>query len=84
MFVDSIEALLTACYERQLQSLVVEGGCDTLQRFIDRGIWDEIRVETGSVTSSEGTRSPVIPPQLKQHRVEHYGDNTVTYYLNQQ
>lgn len=84
MFVDSIEALLTACYERQLQSLVVEGGCDTLQRFIDRGIWDEIRVETGSVTSSEGTRSPVIPPQLKQHRVEHNGDNTVTYYLNQQ
>ena len=56
-FLPSIDSLLAACRERQLQSLIVEGGRQTLQSFLDRGLWDEIRVETAQ-HSTPNTQHP--------------------------
>ena len=58
------EEVLTTCRERQLQSLIVEGGCRTLQWFLDQGMWDEIRVETSPKTVSVGTKAPELPASL--------------------
>ncbi|MCR5131264.1 MAG: bifunctional diaminohydroxyphosphoribosylaminopyrimidine deaminase/5-amino-6-(5-phosphoribosylamino)uracil reductase RibD [Prevotella sp.] len=80
IFVDSIDSLLAICYERQLQSLIVEGGRQTLQSFLDRGLWDEIRVETGCVDCQEGTRSPLLPSGLKPSATETYDNNTIAHY----
>lgn len=38
--------LMQALYERQIMSVLVEGGRTTLQRFIDEGFWDEVFVIT--------------------------------------
>ena len=46
IWVNSFEELFRECREQQLQSLIVEGGRETLQSFIDQDLWDEIRVET--------------------------------------
>lgn len=43
-----LEAYLGDLYRQGITSLLVEGGADTLQRFIDSGLWDEARVEVGS------------------------------------
>ena len=67
LFVKSIEEALQACYERQLQSLIVEGGGSTLQSFLDAGLWDEIRIETAPELSvGGGTPAPthLIPPSF--------------------
>ena len=56
----SLEALLTDLYERGLQTLLVEGGAQTLQSFIDADMWDEARVETAPMVLSEGIRAPHV------------------------
>ena len=63
--VENIEALLAKCKEEQLQSLVVEGGGETLRSFIHRGLWDEIRVETAPIATGGGTAAPTLPAEAR-------------------
>ncbi len=44
----------------EIQSLFVEGGKQTLQAFIDSGLWDEARVFIGDVYFKEGLAAPSI------------------------
>ena len=55
--------LMNELYNRQVQSLLVEGGAKTLQSFIDAGLWDEIRIETAPVKVAEGTKAPALPAE---------------------
>lgn len=43
---------------RNIQSLIVEGGSQTLQSFIDMGLWDEVFVITGKKKFVHGTKAP--------------------------
>lgn len=55
---------LESLHSHQIQSLIVEGGARTLQSFLDKGLWDELRVETNfDMTVSDGTRAPLIPAE---------------------
>ena len=57
----NLELLLEKLYERNLQSLIVEGGSRLLSSFIQSGIWDEMRVETAStLTIPNGVPAPQI------------------------
>ena len=56
----SLPSLLTELYNHGVQTLLVEGGAQTLQSFIDSGIWDEARIETAPFTLSDGIRAPKI------------------------
>jgi len=60
LFASSIDDLLGKLYERGIQSLLVEGGQQVLQSFIDRGLWDEAYVETGDVVVNDGVKGPVV------------------------
>ena len=51
-------------YERQIQSLIVEGGAHVLQQFIDEGLWDEARIFVGSPQFSEGLKAPQLRGNL--------------------
>ncbi|MBO5602306.1 MAG: bifunctional diaminohydroxyphosphoribosylaminopyrimidine deaminase/5-amino-6-(5-phosphoribosylamino)uracil reductase RibD [Prevotella sp.] len=76
----SIDQLLNDCYERQQQSLIVEGGRQTLQSFIDRGLWDEIRIETAPLMTEEGTNAPLLPTDVSLEKEEQYGDRVIRRY----
>lgn len=53
---------LESLYAHHVQSLIVEGGAETLRSFLVQGLWDEIRVETNTLmTVTDGTRAPQIP-----------------------
>lgn len=53
---------LESLHAHQIQSLIVEGGAKTLQSFLDKDLWDELRVETNlGLTVSDGTHAPQIP-----------------------
>ncbi|MEM7163661.1 MAG: bifunctional diaminohydroxyphosphoribosylaminopyrimidine deaminase/5-amino-6-(5-phosphoribosylamino)uracil reductase RibD [Bacteroidota bacterium] len=55
-----IEDIITDLYQRNIQSLFVEGGSKLLQSFIDKGLWDEARVFESEKLFSSGVKSPII------------------------
>jgi diaminohydroxyphosphoribosylaminopyrimidine deaminase/5-amino-6-(5-phosphoribosylamino)uracil reductase len=47
-------------YRYQIQSVIIEGGRQTLQTFIDANLWDEVRVFKGNALLREGTKAPEL------------------------
>lgn len=56
-------------YQHQIQSLLVEGGKQLLESFINNGLWDEIYIEQAPVRLYEGTPAPQIPSGLTETSV---------------
>jgi len=52
--------------KHQIQSVIIEGGSQTLQTFIDENIWDEARVFVGRSKFKEGVKAPVFSKVLKE------------------
>ena len=55
---DIIPQILEILYQHDIQSLIVEGGKHTLDRFIYSGLWDEARVFKTKAVFNKGTRAP--------------------------
>ncbi|WP_370390865.1 bifunctional diaminohydroxyphosphoribosylaminopyrimidine deaminase/5-amino-6-(5-phosphoribosylamino)uracil reductase RibD [uncultured Winogradskyella sp.] len=55
-------------FKRNVNSLIVEGGTQTLQSFIDTGLWDEARIFTGNLTLGAGIKAPIIKGKLKSQK----------------
>ena len=55
-----IPQILTLLHQNQIQSVIIEGGLQTLQSFIDQNIWDEARIFIGKTSFGKGTKAPVI------------------------
>lgn len=76
-----IENLMKTLYERQIQSVLVEGGRFTLQQFIDAGIWDEaIIIRNKNLELENGTHAPNFP--AKSYKTEIFRNNNVKFYKN--
>lgn len=54
----NIGGILEDLYERKIQSLIVEGGAQLLNKFIQENLWDEARVFTGQVQFGSGIPAP--------------------------
>lgn len=76
-----IGQLMDDLYQHGIQSLIVEGGRQTHDSFIAAGLWDEIRVETGTMTVTDGTRAPQLPADVSLLSAEVYGDNQIMRYI---
>lgn len=61
-----IPQILTYLYESNLQSLIIEGGSATIQRFINLNLWDEARILSSDTIWNEG----ILAPRLKGTRTE--------------
>ena len=46
--------------KHQIQSVIIEGGLQTLQTFIDAGLWDEARIFVGVNEFEDGIEAPVV------------------------
>ena len=57
---NSTRQILDVLYKNKIQSVLIEGGRDTLQRFIDEKLWDEVRVFVGKIDLKSGTKAPII------------------------
>jgi diaminohydroxyphosphoribosylaminopyrimidine deaminase/5-amino-6-(5-phosphoribosylamino)uracil reductase len=72
---------LESLHAQHVQSLIVEGGAQTLRSFLVQDLWDEIRVETNTtMTVSGGTRAPQIPASAKVANSETYDGNVIVRY----
>lgn len=54
----------------QIQSLIVEGGTQTLQSFIDEKLWDEAMVFVGNTSFVKGVKSPIMIKEFKEEFIE--------------
>ena len=73
--------LIDDLYQQGIQSLIVEGGRQTHESFIEAGLWDEIRVETSPITVSDGTRAPQLPANVSLLSRKMYDGNILCCYL---
>jgi len=55
-----IPEILDVLYKNQIQSIIIEGGRQTLQSFIDENVWDEARIFVGKQSFGNGTEAPII------------------------
>ena len=55
-----VPQLLTALYERNILSLIVEGGSFLLNSFLKEDLWDEAFVYTGNQFFGKGVKAPPI------------------------
>ena len=76
---------LESLHAHNIQSLIVEGGAETLRSFLMQNLWDEIRVETNTtMTVSGGTRAPQIPANVEVIRSESYDKQMIVTYARSQ
>ncbi len=77
---DFISELCDNLYLRNIQSVLIEGGADTLNRFIAAGTWDEARTITATKTfAGSGISAPVQAGFLHIHQ-EILGDDQIDYF----
>lgn len=74
-----IQTAMSELYKHGIQSVLVEGGQQTLQSFIDQGLWDEAFVEVSSTPLGSGVPEPRLPVGICL-REEHYFGSTIWHY----
>ncbi|NEV93090.1 bifunctional diaminohydroxyphosphoribosylaminopyrimidine deaminase/5-amino-6-(5-phosphoribosylamino)uracil reductase RibD [Psychroflexus sp. YR1-1] len=77
---DLLPQILDKLYQLELQSVIIEGGSKTLQKFIDSDLWDEARVFTGQNEIENGTKGPRLNRQASS-TTEIEGDQ-LNYFYN--
>lgn len=76
----SIDEIIATCRDEQLQSLIVEGGRKTIESFIERGLWDEVRVETAPIVIGNGTLAPQLPAGIRLTSSKYVDGNMINTY----
>jgi diaminohydroxyphosphoribosylaminopyrimidine deaminase/5-amino-6-(5-phosphoribosylamino)uracil reductase len=72
--------ILNVLYKHQIQSVIIEGGSQTLQTFIDENLWDEARVFIGNCSFENGTKAPLIA--LKNTEQHSFGNDLLIISRN--
>ena len=61
---DFIKQLVHDLYKQKIQSVMIEGGAQTLKLFIDAGLWDEARIFTSTRSFDDGIAAPTLEGDL--------------------
>ena len=77
---DILPQILSALYQRNLQSLMVEGGRILLESFIRSGIWDEVIIEKSDKLLYSGVKAPEISDKISYSEEKHFC-TTFRHYL---
>lgn len=75
-----VHQILQCLFERQLNSLMVEGGSIVLQQFLDSGYWDRAIVEQSPLVLGKGVKAPVVP--FGQQNFDSFGGHVFRIYTH--
>ena len=67
-------------FEHKITSIIIEGGKQTLQTFINENLWDEARIFTGNKKFEKGTKAPILKGKLISG--EHILNDILKIYRN--
>jgi diaminohydroxyphosphoribosylaminopyrimidine deaminase/5-amino-6-(5-phosphoribosylamino)uracil reductase len=76
---DLVEQLVQDMYEKKYLSILVEGGTQLLQAFIDKGLWDEVYIYKSTVKFEKGIAAPLLK-QTPIH-IEKIEDNKLLHFV---
>jgi len=77
-----LQQLNTILFERGITSLLVEGGAQLLQTFINENVWDEMRILTNpNLNIEKGIAAPHHIPVALSNQFE-MGQDVVSIYHN--
>lgn len=73
--------LIELLWQQNIQSVLVEGGRQLLQSFINTGCWDEIRViQNMSKVAGSGLLAPQLPENIFKQSEMLVGSDRITFY----
>jgi diaminohydroxyphosphoribosylaminopyrimidine deaminase/5-amino-6-(5-phosphoribosylamino)uracil reductase len=75
-----IETILNDLFSRGIQSLIIEGGLQLLNTFINKNLWDEARIFTSENELKDGLRAPEF--HFKPTFSEVIGRDNLAYYYH--
>lgn len=75
------EQITAVLYKHNIQSVIIEGGRQLLQTFIDAYLWNEARVFIGTISFGNGTKAPNLHSKLvEKHTI--LGDELLIFRNN--
>lgn len=74
------QQIATYLHSLDINSVIIEGGAQTLQTFITENLWDEARIFTGISVFKKGIKAPVFSGQLISE--VQLIDDTLKIYVN--
>ncbi|UFH54386.1 bifunctional diaminohydroxyphosphoribosylaminopyrimidine deaminase/5-amino-6-(5-phosphoribosylamino)uracil reductase RibD [Spirosoma sp. KNUC1025] len=80
-FALSLMDTLQDLHQRNVQSILVEGGTTLLKSFMEAGLWDEMRVFRSRMLLGNGIKAPVVQGTLVSR--EMIGDDELSIYQPQ-
>lgn len=75
------EEVVQQLYNLKIQSVIIEGGKKTLEKFLEIGLWDEARILVGNQCWGKGLKAPKIPEIPK--KIVTIDDNQLIYVRRQ-
>lgn len=78
--IQHLKSILQKIYEKNIHSVLVEGGAKLLNSFIQAGFWDEANVEISPNEIREGVPAPELP--VRPVRADYYNDHQWLFYKN--
>ncbi|WP_163326124.1 bifunctional diaminohydroxyphosphoribosylaminopyrimidine deaminase/5-amino-6-(5-phosphoribosylamino)uracil reductase RibD [Draconibacterium mangrovi] len=72
--------IIEVLHQKNILSLIVEGGEQVLKTFIDSGLWDEAHVYTGHTNFGKGIKAPTPPGITGQSEL--FGKDKLVVYRN--
>ncbi|MBY0478992.1 MAG: bifunctional diaminohydroxyphosphoribosylaminopyrimidine deaminase/5-amino-6-(5-phosphoribosylamino)uracil reductase RibD [Chitinophagaceae bacterium] len=77
-----VHQITEALYRLQIQSVLVEGGAQLLQSFIQENLWDEVRIITNEqLNVQNGLASPVLTNYIQTH-TQQIGSDWIVFGKN--
>jgi diaminohydroxyphosphoribosylaminopyrimidine deaminase/5-amino-6-(5-phosphoribosylamino)uracil reductase len=76
--IGGLKEIINELYTQQIQSIIIEGGKKTLQKFIDAHLWDEAFVLTGNVLWEKGIKAPKLP-YISDNKIDIEGETIENY-----
>ena len=67
-------------YQQKIQYLLVEGGSQLLQSFIDAELWDEVYIEKCPCKLNSGVKAPEISDNFSYSTEKHF-DRQIWHYV---
>lgn len=77
---DILAQIMDALFQRKIQSLLIEGGRQLLQTFINSNLWDEAFIEQCPAMLHSGVKAPEISNNFSYSAEKHFG-RTILHHI---
>ena len=67
-------------HQKKIQSVIIEGGRFTLNKFLEENVWDEVRVFKADTKIVDGIHAPKL--KSKYCKKTKVGDDTLYFFKN--